>query len=1260
MSGGATGWPPRAPGIGERLEISDWRDVRWFLRKYKFPILGSALAGILIGAVTTYFFPPKYTSEAKVRFLPPQVAGRFVDPSFSMQVEQRLFALSQLLSSRLTATRMIENFHLYPERRRFQTVADLVPLFQEDLRIFQIGSDGPAATKVVPTLSLCFRNPDAAKAQKVIQKLVEQIYEENRKYRGDQSLGTTEFLNEQVKAAEEKVLEAEARLGEIRDVVKPNADQVRMGESTSRAYVVDSRLRDLRHDLRGLEERRAVKSAEVLQLEVAAKRLEARDWRFYIPQADGIQSNWHLHMRVNEAEIVAKRMRETWRPGVPDRVSAEQDLVAATAVLERVRRERCEIFLQQEREAHAAKLVLAQSERRALDSELAKFQKEELELRAESVRLRDQQVAPLGMETDLLMAKREYDVARGQYDALQKHYEQSKSASEMERRGQGESVELLEPATLPQTTEQPSGPMRVGLIALAGVFIGLLACLWKASLHTTVLHDGHIEKWSGLQILATFPSAPARRKEEARKQTWRGRKAAPAVVALLLILTGCSDAFVSAETLWKRGVEAEKKGSLSAALLFYRAAVRKDAKHSAAHGAAGRLALRMSEPIQAYESLIRAVELSPADGDLHVLLGDTLYQVYFSDPGRPAAKLRELEALAEKIRSRWPQRQDGYRIQSHVLLERHRPVEAAELLKAAMAKVQENQTLRAQLAAVQFRLGAFNEAERTLLGVIATNPAYAEAYDLLYLQRLERKLPGPAREALELKWAKTKTVDAAIQLAGHYDASGDREAARTLLTGLQKRTDLDGAAIARSGDFWMHRGEWVAARAAYEFGLERSPSHRALYVGRIAEWHMAQNKHGEAAKLLESELAANRRSPEIDVYLAAIRLGGAPASARAEQRKKLESVVHASPDSAFARYHLGRAFLMEGNLPRAGEQFERCVKLDPNYAPGWVALAELDLRSGNAAAAEQRAEFVLRTNPRFLPAILARAKAQVQRGKAAEGGRALEQVLAAQPENTEALYWLASAQLSRGEMNKAMETIGQGRRQEPDADRWLLVETEALLAAGRPAEARDRLERARAAGSAGLPVLEKLAWLLVSLRDGAAAAKAFEELTARNPSSVDYLLGRAGALALAGDRKAALARYEEIQKLPAADSRAWVQHAALLSEGGETAAALRKYEEALAKDKDNPYLLNNLAWAILKSGGNSERALEYAQQARRALGRSAEIDDTLAAVYMKLAMHRSAAAVYEEMLTYLPDTQKERVRKLLAEARKKNKTGGAA
>jgi len=45
---------------------------------------------------------------------------------------------------------------------------------------------------------------------------------------------------------------------------------------------------------------------------------------------------------------------------------------------------------------------------------------------------------------------------------------------------------------------------------------------------------------------------------------------------------------------------------------------------------------------------------------------------------------------------------------------------------------------------------------------------------------------------------------------------------------------------------------------------------------------------------------------------------------------------------------------------------------------------------------------------------------------------------------------------------------------------------------------------------------------------------------------------------------------------------------------------------------------------------------------------------------MKLAMHRSAAAVYEEMLTYLPDTQKERVRKLLAEARKKNKTGGAA
>ena len=115
------------PSLATIPEIMDMRDVRWFLRKHWFFLAAGAVFGAGLGFAWTYFFPSNFRSEAKVRFMPPQLAGKFVNPNFSMAVEQRLFALSQLLASRLTASRMIDSFRLYPERRRFQTVADLVP-----------------------------------------------------------------------------------------------------------------------------------------------------------------------------------------------------------------------------------------------------------------------------------------------------------------------------------------------------------------------------------------------------------------------------------------------------------------------------------------------------------------------------------------------------------------------------------------------------------------------------------------------------------------------------------------------------------------------------------------------------------------------------------------------------------------------------------------------------------------------------------------------------------------------------------------------------------------------------------------------------------------------------------------------------------------------------------------------------------------------------------------------------------------------------
>ena len=144
-------------------------------------------------------------------------------------------------------------------------------------------------------------------------------------------------------------------------------------------------------------------------------------------------------------------------------------------------------------------------------------------------------------------------------------------------------------------------------------------------------------------------------------------------------------------------------------------------------------------------------------------------------------------------------------------------------------------------------------------------------------------------------------------------------------------------------------------------------------------------------------------------------------------------------------------------------------------------------------------------------------------------------------------------------------------------------------------------------------------------------------------------------MALAGDRDGALRNYTQLQAQHGDDLRVWLQPAALLGEMGRDQEARNAYEETLRRDHDNTFALNNLAWLLLRRNENIQQALELAQRAKRTVRQSQEVDGTLAEAYSRLAMNRNAEAIFEEMLSYLPASEKPRIEKLLAGARKKSR-----
>ncbi len=1239
-------WPPRMPSLADSFSLYSLQDLRLLLRRFWWVPLITGVLALGAGTAISHYFPSRFVSRAQVRFIPPQIADRYVTPNLSMQVEQRVYALAQLLRSRITATRIVDGFQLYPELRRFYTTADLLPTFHDDLRIVTVGSTSGDRGHAIPTVEISFSYVDPVIAQKVVQRLVEVIFEENRRYRTDQAIGTTEFLNEKAKAMQEEVDEIEARIGELQTVTNTSSNPNQLGSATQRLYSIDTRIRDITHDLREREKERD----RAVQLVVGAqRRLAAIDKEN--PQASILRFGFNSATDLTRNRMIRERalvldLRQRYQPNHPDRARAEAELATAeqeyaNAVANEVDQDR-----HLRKTAISAEIESFEAERRAAEKAIVDLRRQEEEFRAEAQRVRAEMNVEPETNTELLALNRRYVELKEQFAALTQKQQESHLASDMERRGQGETVEMIEPPSLPSS---PQGLRRRWLIAaygVGGIVLGFLfACLlYLRRLRVSTARA--LEHWSQVPVLAVFsggrmigPEQPSRPLVEAWVQ-----RSALSLLPFVLLLSGCGTFSESPSGLVERGMALESKGNDSGASILYRRAIKADARYGPAYKALAALALRHGEITSAREAYIRAAELHPEDGRLKARLADVSYRLYFSDPGRPAALLREIEVLAGELVQRWPKLADGHRLQAQVLLERHQLNAAIEVLERALRVLPGEPALASQLASAYYQRGDRDRASELLVSLLDNSPDFGNAYDLLYLQAMQSGRLDVAAETLQRKWQHFQTVDAGLQLAAHHAAVNKQEKAIEFLAALLQSRPKEPLLHAKIGDFWLHRGDYARARSHYEQGRSLEPQKRGDYAGRLVELLLASGKTEEAQKLIDTEKAHSPNDLSLQAIHAAVRLSATKPDDRKEARIRLEQLLSQMPTSPFVRYHLGRAYLIEGNAPKAAEQLERSVALDPNYAPGWLALAEAELISGDTARGEQKARSLLRRLPGHPIALQLAARARMAQQRPKEAEDLLNQAVRSRPENLVALYDLFQVQLAQRHWDQAAQTVALLRKSSPGAD-WKVDLAEAQLAGrrGDPTQSLAILEAALKGQSHVIALRGAYAALLLHNGQSGRALDQYRILATAQPENFEYKLGLANSLAVAGKAPEALALYEELQRSNPAENRVWIQYAALARQSGRNADAIRAYRSAISRDDTNPLVLNNLAWILAQSGQDLPEALALAQRAQKLMPGSVEIDDTLAATYRKMGLDGNALSVYQRMLQYAPPESRPRI-----------------
>jgi polysaccharide chain length determinant protein (PEP-CTERM system associated) len=498
------------------LDVEDFIDI---LRRHKGWIFGPFLLTLVASVVGVYLWPDSYDSVAVVKIVPQQVPQNMVQSSISSDLADRINSMATTVLSRNVLTTIINNFDLYKSERKRVPMEDVIDnIMRKDIHItpMMAGSNG----RSVPAFTVQFSYSDRMLANKVVQDVVGRFIAENQTNRSNATTETTQFLKDQSDQAKKDLEALEEKLSQFR--VQNNGrlpDQVDMNYrqlqalQTNYQFLTTSKNRaemdklSLETNLRVEKARKTELTRETPQAAAAIaasmkseRMLEAeRDIRVL---EDGLAV---ARQRFTEAYPDVQNIKNRLALAKQRKVEIQKDeaenktVVVPAAPLAANRQLQLEVM---DVDGNVQRL---ESASRAKDLEIADLDTQIKQVQAGIGKVEAQiTAAPLGEQQygDLL---REREIAKEKYINLDARLSTAEISRDMEFRGQGEQLQLLDAASLPQNPTQPKRPMVVGVGAGLGLLLGMVFAAAREVKDTSLKNLKDVRAYTQMTILGSIP-----------------------------------------------------------------------------------------------------------------------------------------------------------------------------------------------------------------------------------------------------------------------------------------------------------------------------------------------------------------------------------------------------------------------------------------------------------------------------------------------------------------------------------------------------------------------------------------------------------------------------------------------------------------------------------------------------------------------------------------------------------------------------------
>jgi polysaccharide chain length determinant protein (PEP-CTERM system associated) len=494
--------------LGHRaLTIQDYTTIlkrRWWILAIPaiiFPIVGYGI---------TFLVKPQYVSQTLVLVEQQKVPESYVKAVVTEDLSGRLASMKEQITSRSRLQPIIERFNLFAGGGL--SMDDRIDMTRKNIGITPIQSE-IARSNGLPGFFISFKANDARTAQLVCGEIQSLFVNESISDREGIAAGTTDFLKGQLADAKAKLDEQDAKLAKFQQQYMgklPGAESSNINMLTTLNTQLDASTQALAR-----MEQDKTYAESILGMQIQSQGTQTTEKGGLAPQAQQVE----LQQLLSEEADLTSRYTDDY----PDVVAVKRKIAELRQKMAAAPPSAPTTTSTAPKPTDSPGVQQLRLQLRAMDQGIAQKKRDQAAIQAQLRTYQERVAASPEIEEEYKAITRDNQTAQNFYDSLLAKMNDSKMATDLEKRQQGESFKVMDEPNLPESPTFPKRPVFVGGGLGAGLALGLLIIAVLEYMDTAVRSERDIWAFTKLPTLGVI-GFNGQQEPVTTKRRWFGRK----------------------------------------------------------------------------------------------------------------------------------------------------------------------------------------------------------------------------------------------------------------------------------------------------------------------------------------------------------------------------------------------------------------------------------------------------------------------------------------------------------------------------------------------------------------------------------------------------------------------------------------------------------------------------------------------------------------------------------------------------------------